>query len=86
VKRLVVCLFAIAAFGASPRPIVEVPANLTADWMRQQANIDHAKLRQIQAVAQMNDYCEMNAGKLQKTRDADDDVIFVCVPTGEPAK
>lgn len=83
-KQILIFFIALCAIAQSlERPIIEVPDNLTADWFRQAYVIEHANYIQTLDMSSMVDYCTKNVGTLQKTRDAKDNIIFVCVPSKE---
>jgi hypothetical protein len=85
---LLLPLLLLLQSGASAigqRPIVEVPADMTAEYFRQAYVIEHAQVRQASAIEAMKTFCEKNAGDLKKTRSEQDEVLFVCTPK-EPKK
>lgn len=70
----------------SPRPVVQVPADLSSEYFRQAYAIEHATRRQEKTIAAMKTFCTENVATVQQARDSDGEITFVCVPKEEKSK
>jgi hypothetical protein len=84
-KKLLL-LIAMSAAGQSPRPTVEIPAELTSDYFKQAYVIEHAIRLQNEAWLKIAAWADKNVCTPARSRDANDELVLLCLPKDQETK